>query len=212
MEIVIVMCLLIVIVLLLHDKVTSKGEPKKAVENKADRRLPDIIGDSKRQRGQLAPNSASDSQHPDTAPEVNNFDVETKEKDYKRQIPQEELDDIFSPVLVDLEEEEEEWDRYGFNNEVDAGFAQGVTFEELAAVGRVIREETAEPSMQIKAAEIVHKIQGTELFALLENSTEDASRLIAGLLDSRLSLGADSGSSAMRNDFDLNGFDIGEFV
>jgi len=211
MEIVIVICLLVVIGLLVHDKITIYGKPKKTVkEDNADRRLSDIIGHSKRQAGQLAPKSATKSQTPEPVQEVNNFDVEIKEKDFKRQIPQEELDDIFSPVVVDLEEEEEEWNRYGFNDDGNAGFAQGVTFEELAAVGRVLREETEEPSMQIKAAEVVHKIQGTELFALLENSTEDASRRIAGLLDSRLSLGIDSGSSAMRDDFD--GFDIGEFV
>lgn len=211
MEIVIVICLLVVIGLLIHDKITICGKPKKtAKEVNPDRRLPDIIGHSKRQPGQLAPKIATESQSPEPVQEVNNFDLEIKEKDFKRQIPQEDLDDIFSPVVVDLEEEEEEWNTYEFNDDGNAGFAQGVTFEELAAVGRVLRQETGEPSMQLKAAEIVHKIQGTELFALLENSTEDASRRIAGLLDSRLLLGIDSGSSAMRDDFDA--FDIGEFV
>jgi hypothetical protein len=210
MEIVIVICLLVVIGLLLHDKITIKSSSVKVKsEDKADRSLPDIIGRSKPQQRQALPNSASDRQPHEPEKEVNNFDAEIKEEDFKRQIPQEELDEIFSAVPVDLEEEEEEWKRYELADG-DDGLAQGVTFEELTAVGMVLNKEVEDSSMQLKAAETVHKIQGTELFALLENSTENASRRIAELLDSRLSLGTDSGSSALRND--LDGFDIGEFV
>lgn len=74
----------------------------------------------------------------------------------------------------------------------------------------VLNKEVEDPSMKAKAAETVHKIQGTELFALLENSTVDASKRIAELLDNKLSRVADNSSSTKRNDFD--GFDIGEFV
>ncbi|MDG2431454.1 MAG: conjugal transfer protein TraD, partial [Flavobacterium sp.] len=53
--------------------------------------------------------------------------------------------------------------------------------------------------------------EGTELFSLLENSMEGASRKIAELLDSSLSSETEAGSSTLRkNDFD--GFDIGKFV
>ncbi|RLJ75101.1 conjugal transfer protein TraD [Pedobacter alluvionis] len=210
METVIVICLLVVIALLLHDKISINSQATKVEkESKTDSILPDIIGHSKRQQRQIVPNTASKSQKESLVEEGNNFDEEIKEKDFKRQIPQEELDEIFSTATVDLEEEEEEWNRYEFADG-DAGFAQGVTFEELGTVGMILRQEVGEPSMQIKAADIVHKIQGTELFALLENSTENASRQIAELLDSRLSLGVDSGSSTLRNN--LDDFDIGEFI
>jgi hypothetical protein len=211
MEIIIVICLLVVIGLLLHDKITINSSSVKAEsEDKADRSLPDIIGHPKPPQRQALPNSASDRQAAEPLHEAGNFEVQIKEEDFKRQIPQEELDEIFSAVPVDLEEEEEEWKRYEFADG-NGGLAQGVTFEELTAVGMVLNKEVEDPSMQLKAAETVQKIQGTELFALLENSTENASRRIAELLDSRLSLGADSGSSALRKN-DLNDFDIGEFV
>lgn len=211
MEIVIVICLLVVIGLLLHDKITiGRSSVKAEREYKADRSLPDIIGHSKPQQRRALPNSASDRQVAEPLQEANTFEEEINEKDFKRQIPQEELDEIFTAVPVDLEEEEEEWKRYEFADG-DDGLAQGVTFEELTAVGMVLNKEVEDPSMQLKATETVHKIQGTELFALLENSTENASRRIAELLDSRLTLGADSGSSALWKN-DLDGFDIGEFV
>jgi len=65
--------------------------------------------------------------------------------------------------------------------------------------------------LQQKAIDIVRRIQGTELFSLLENSMEGASRKIAELLDKSLPAGKDFSSSNLRNK-DLEGFDIGEFV
>jgi hypothetical protein len=210
MEIIIVICLLIVIALLLHDKIViQKKCEQKSTKGNINSGLPDVMGHSKPPQRHALPNSASDRQAAGPLHEADNFEVEIKEEDFRRQIPQEELDEIFSAVPVDLEEEEEEWKRYEFADG-DDGLAQGVTFEELTAVGMVLNKEVEDPSMQLKAAETVHKIQGTELFALLENSTENASRRIAELLDSRLALGAYSGSSDLRNDID--GFDIGEFV
>lgn len=58
---------------------------------------------------------------------------------------------------------------------------------------------------------IVQKIQGTELFSLLENSMECASQKIAELLDSAFSSEKETGSSTLWNN-DLEEFDIGEFV
>lgn len=206
MEIIIIICLIIVIGLLLHDKISINSSPTKFKrENNTNNSQPSIIGQSKGQKRQVLPNAASDRQVPNPMLEDNNFDIEIIEKDYKRQIPKEELDEIFSPV--DLEEEEEEW-RLGISDG-DDGLAQGVTFEDLATVGMVLRAEIQEPALQNKAVEVVHKIQGTELFALLENSTEDASRRIAELLDRKLSLKVDSGITSRKN---LDGFDIGEFV
>jgi hypothetical protein len=58
---------------------------------------------------------------------------------------------------------------------------------------------------------IVQKLQGTELFSLLENSIEGASRKIAELLDSTLLSETEDSSSTLRKN-DLSDFDIGEFV
>jgi len=44
-----------------------------------------------------------------------------------------------------LEEEEEEWNRYGISGG-DDGLAQGVTFEELSAVGMPLQKDKLQPS------------------------------------------------------------------
>ena len=109
-----------------------------------------------------------------------------------------------------MEEEEEEWNRYGISSG-DNGFAQGVTFEELSSVGMLLQKEKLEPSQKETAVAIVQKIQGTELFTLLENSMESASRKIAELLDGSLFSETDAGSFFLRKN-DFEDFDIGEFV
>ena len=112
--------------------------------------------------------------------------------------------------MPDLEEEEEEWNRYGIFGG-DNSLAQGVTFEELSSVGALLQKENLEQSQKETAVDIVQRLQGTELFSLLENSIEGASQKIAELLDSTLSRETEAGSSTLRKN-DLNDFDIGEFV
>ena len=211
MEIVIVICLLIVIVLLLQDKIVihkrSKQEPP---QKKVNPNLPDIMGQPKPVERLSVPNTANERQIEE--PEINpaNLDIEYDENEnVSAQIPQEELDEVFSN-MPDLEEEEEEWNRYGISGG-DDGFAQGVTFEELSSVGMLLQKEELEPAQKETAIAIVQKIQGTELFSLLENSMEDASRRIAELLDSTLSSETEDSSSTLRKN-DLSDFDIGEFV
>src|SRR5690606_9304604 len=109
-----------------------------------------------------------------------------------------------------FEEEEEEWNGQGISGS-DDGLARGVTFEELSIAGVLLQKEKLEPAQKETAIAIVQKLQGTELFSLLENSIEDASLRIAGLLDSSLPTETETGSSNLRND-DLSDFDIGEFV
>lgn len=75
----------------------------------------------------------------------------------------------------------------------------------------LLQKDRLEPSQQETAVAIVQKIQGTELFDLLENSMESASQKIAMLLDKSLSAETDTGSSTLRTTH-LDDFDIGEFV
>jgi len=211
MEIIIVICLLIVIALLLQDKIViRKGSEKKPPQEKANPNLPDIMGQPKPVRSLSVPNAATERQREEPEINPNNLDIEYDEnEEVSIQIPQEELDDVFRN-MPDLEEEEEEWNRYGISGR-DNGFAQGVTYEELSSVGMLLQKGGLEPSQKETAVAIVQKIQGTELFSLLENSIEGASRRIAELLDSTLSSETDAGSSTMRKN-DLEDFDIGEFV
>jgi len=212
METVIVICLLIVIVLLMQDKVVIQNrlrqqQPKK---EKVNPNLPDIMGQPMPVRSLSVPNNANESQIEETEVDPDNFDIEYDENEnVSVQIPQEELDEVFSN-MPDFEQEEEEWNRYGISG-TDDGFAQGVTFEELSSVGMLLQKDKLEPSQQETAIALVQKIHGTELFTLLENSIESASRKIAELLDGSLSSEKHSGSSYLRK-IDLNEFDIGEYV
>jgi hypothetical protein len=211
MEIVIVICLLIVIALLLQDKIVIKNRSRQeSRQKKFNPNLPDIIGQPKPIERISAPNTANERQivEPDINPA--NLEIEYDENEnVSVQIPQEELDEVFRN-MPDLEEEEEEWNRYGISGGDDV-FAQGVNFEELSSVGVLLQKEELEPAQKETATAIVQKIQGTELFSLLENSVEDASRRIAELLDSRLSSETENSSSTLRKS-DLSEFDIGGFV
>ncbi|WP_433811486.1 conjugal transfer protein TraD [Flavobacterium johnsoniae] len=205
-------CLLIVIVLLLQDKIVIKKSLKQqqTKKGKINPDLPDIMGQPKPVRSHLVSNNANESQIDETTVNPYNFDIEYDENENVGvQIPQEELDEIFGN-MPDFEQEEEEWNRYGISG-ADDGFAQGVTFEELSSVGMLLQKDKLEPSQQETATALVQKIQGTELFSLLENSIESASRKIAELLDGSLSSEKDSRSSYLRN-INLNEFDIGEYV
>jgi hypothetical protein len=210
MEIVIVICLLIIIALLLQDKIViRKRTEEKTIQEKTNLKLPDIMGQPKPMRSLSVSKSAPESPIKEQEQETDNFDIEIDEEDVDMQIPQEEPDEVFGNI-PDFKEEEEEWNRYGISGG-DIGFAKGVTFEELSSVGMLLQKEKLEPSQKETAVAIVQKIQGTELFRLLENSIESASRKIAELLDGSLSSETDSGSSIVRKN-DLEDFDIGEFV
>ncbi|WP_443938581.1 conjugal transfer protein TraD [Pedobacter sp. MW01-1-1] len=211
METLIVICLLIVIALLLQDKIViKKKSEQKPKQEKINPNLPDIMGQPKSVRSLSAPNTANESQIEEQEINPDNLDIEYDENENVGiQIPQEELDKVFRNI-PDLEEEEEEWNRYGISGG-DNSLAQGVTYDELSSVGALLQKENLEQSQKETAVAIVQRLQGTELFSLLENSIEGASRKIAELLDSTLSSETEAGSSTLRKN-DLSDFDIGEFV
>ena len=211
MEIVIVICLLIIIALLLQDKVVIKWKSgQKMLPDKVDPKLPDIMGRPKPQRGRSVPNRATERKNGNPGITPDNLDIEYDANETLGvQIPPVELDEAFGNI-TNLEEEEEEWKGYGISGGDDC-FAQGVTFEELSSVGILLQKENLEPSQKETAVAIVQKIQGTELFGLLESSMEHASRKMAELLDSRLASVTDSGPTTLLNN-DLEDFDIGQFL
>lgn len=211
METVIIICLLIIIVLLLQDNIVIQWKSKeKPIERKITPKLPNIMGQPKPVRSQSVPNSANESQTKKTEINPDNLDIEYDENETVGiQIPQEELDEVFSNS-PDLAEEEEDLNKLRASGSND-GFAQGVTFEELSNVGTLLQNEKMEPTQKETTIAIVQRLQGTELLALLESSMEGASRKIAELLDSSLTNEIKTSSSTLRND-DLMDFDIEEFV
>ncbi|MNL71194.1 hypothetical protein D3C87_1963100 [compost metagenome] len=74
-----------------------------------------------------------------------------------------------------------------------------------------LKEQKLEKSQKEILTVIVEKIQGTELFNLLENSIEGASIKIAELLDRRLNREKNTDSSFYQNK-KLDEFDIGQFT
>jgi len=211
METVIVICLLIVIALLLQDKIViKKRSEQKQKQEKVNPNRPNIMGQPKPVRSLSVPNSANESQIMEQEINPDNLDIEYDENENVGiQVPQEELDEVFSNI-PDWEEEEEEWNRYGISSG-DNSLAQGVTYDELSSIGALLQKENLEQSQKETAVAIVQRLQGTELFSLLENSIEGASRKISELLDSTLSSEAEASSSTLRKS-DLGDFDIGEFV
>lgn len=212
MEIVIVICLLIVIVLLAKDKIVIKkvvkSKPQQPLVNPD---LPEIMGQPKPIERHVVPTTATKRQKEEQEDLPDNFEAETEEKGFAKEIPPEELDEVFgSEPVSDFENEDEEWEEQGLPNS-DNGFATGVTFNELSTVGVLLQQDVLEPASQPQAVDIVQRLQGTELFSLLENSIEGASRKIAELLDKSLPAEADFSSSDLRKS-SLDDFDIGEFV
>lgn len=211
MEIIIVICLLTSIFLFVQDKVVSKRKSKKkSLQVKVNFNLPDIMGQPKPKRSLWIPNAATKQHMEEARINTDNLDIEYDDnEEVNIQIPQEELEEVFHD-LPDFKVEEEEWNRYGISG-ADDGLAQGVSFEELSSVGILLQKERLEPSQKETAVAIVQKIQGTELFSLLENSIEGASRRIAELLDNSIPTETDAVSRIFRKT-DLGDFDIGKFV
>ncbi len=212
METLILICLVIVIILLLENNVTIR---KRSGKKKDPERMPvvelDIMGKPATVSRQVVPKAAEESHYKDSETEAASFEKEIDEREVDIQIPQEELDEAYSEG-VNLKEEEDEWSGYGNGiSEDDNGFATGVTFEELSTVGMLLQQKVLEESQTETAVRIVQKIQGTELFSLLESSMEGASKRMAELLDRSLSGAADSGSSIMRKS-EMENFDISEFI
>ncbi|WP_343031048.1 conjugal transfer protein TraD [Sphingobacterium humi] len=173
--------------------------------------LPEIMGKPKPIARHIVPTDAPESRTREQDDIPDTFDTETRTMVFAKEVPQEELDDVFGSIPdFDFEKEEEEWKAQVLPDS-DNGFATGVTYEELATVGALLKQDILKPASQQKAVDIVQQIQGTELFSLLESSMEGASQKIATLLDQSLSTKADVSSSDLRKS-DVEGFDIGKFV
>lgn len=207
MEILIITCLLIIIILLLQDKITLNASPDKTKISKRNTpKFPEIIGPPKNTGRHHKQETSSKCQIQELKVNPDNLDIEY---DVHENLRIQEQDRILmtSPNYI---EEEEEWKKYRISGK-DNGFAQGVTFEELSSVETMLQRDHLEPSQKETAVAIVQKIHGTELFNLLENSMESASRQIAELLDGSLSSENNSNSAYFKIN-NLDGFDIGDFT
>ncbi|GGG62629.1 hypothetical protein [Epilithonimonas arachidiradicis] len=199
--------LLIIIILLLWDKRSLKS-PTSETKSETKSNPSTIIGKIKQEERQALPSSSAQRQFVTAEVRTDNFDSETKEQEIDQPTDKKSLEDILVKS-DDWEEEEEDWQYENFS-EIESGFATGVTFQELSTVGQLLQEEFLEPALEQQAVNIIQKIQETELFSLLENSLEGATKRIADLLSQSISNADIKRSPNRKNESD--GFDIGEFL
>jgi len=209
MEIVIVICLLIIINLLLKNKIITTTLDQKPKQEKINPGLPDIMGQPKPSgsySGQNRNLSRGAMELENSPVSVNATHDEKIDAETQSQHP---ARDNVSGTAVNLRDEEEDWVGQGIIT--DDSFATGVTFDELASVGKILAQKTMGASETATAAGIAAKIDGTELLGLLESRIGDASKKIAMLLDRSITKLPDEGSSLLR-DNNQEGFDIGDYV
>ncbi|KQT15126.1 hypothetical protein ASG31_16135 [Chryseobacterium sp. Leaf404] len=207
MEQLIIIALLLIIILLMWERKSTDHHPKEK-STEPHQALPSIMGKTRIEERKLQPFNAEQGQGESIVPKANNFDSETKEEVSENTASKKELDEILVKNN-DWEDEEEDW-QYQDDSKIESGFATGVTFQELSTAGQLLQQDVLEPDFEQQAVNIIQKIQGTELFDLLENSLDGASKRIAVLLSQSIS-NEDEDISSKRND-DAEGFDIGEFV
>ena len=212
METAILICLLILICVLLHDKIGEQKKPNKlTIENQQNHPLSTIIGKTKPVERKSVPMTSTESQSDELLINPTTLDIEFDENEnIDQQVLQGEPEKGFSNQ-PDFEEEEEEWRKYrspGENN----GLAYGVNFEELSSVEYFLKnDDDSELSQKKAVTDIVHKLYGTELFSLLENSIVGASQKIAELLDNSFNTETQDGSSNLQKG-NFEEFDIGKYI
>ncbi|MEF9477290.1 hypothetical protein OWR28_05735 [Chryseobacterium sp. 1B4] len=205
MEQLVIIGLLIIIILILSERKFSAKVPHKD-DSAVRMNIPSIMGETKQKERQVIPIDDHERQSESDAFIVDTFDSETNEEEFEPIGQCKNLNDIL--VKNDEEEEEEDW--IDENSSMESGFATGVTFQELSTAGQLLQQDMLDANLEQQAVEIIQKIQGTELFDLLENSLGDASKRIATLLTASIPDGERINSSKRSNSSDS--FDIGEFV
>jgi len=199
METIIILCLVLAIALLLHDKVVITVS-KKRKQGYQKTKLPqaDIMGVSRaiKSRSKASQQNKIKAQEMIIPPASLVIEYDEHEN-----VPTD---------SIDLEDEQQELSSYELTNQ-DSGFAQGVTFEELSTLGMLLQENKLAPSKKETALNIACKIQGTELFDLLEDTIQREAHEITTLLNNQFSLTTNAEASLLENNKN-DEFDIREFT
>lgn len=209
MEALILACLIIIIMLLAADKfrVVKKNKPIPQKEQQKSSQH-DIIGPTRSVRYiQTAYNSVNTSDAKTTTDEeksdMEDVTGETGDPEGKPAIEEEPDSHPY------WEEEEAQWPSK-YTTEDDS-FATGVTFEELVDVNRLLARESLDQQQQKQVVQTLTKVQGTEMFNLVQNSIGGASQRIADLLDAYVHANQQP-ASPDKQPRDAGDFDIGAFV
>lgn len=196
MEIIIILCLVLATALLLHDKVVITVS-KKRKQGYQKNKLPqaDIMGVSRAIKSRSKASQQNNTKAQEMIIPPASLVIEYDEHE---NVPTD---------SIDLEDEQQELSSYELTSQ-DSGFAQGVTFEELSTLGMLLQENKLAPSKKETALDIAYKIQGTELFDLLEDTIQREAHEITTLLNNQFSHTTNAEPSLLEN----NEFDIGEFT
>ncbi|MGV4528968.1 hypothetical protein [Ornithobacterium rhinotracheale] len=205
MEKIIIILLFIIIFFLLWERNFLK--PKNKTSNPKNGRSPKpkkeesytVVGKSKF----VAPKvdePAKETTEPSSSNEESvKVQPEPKKTSIPAQIPDEDLEAIFSK---ELNEDEEEELRAMRTPEEDDDFAIGLSFEELAQVEPLLTKKELDKEEERQATSIAKKLSDTELLSEIEKVLPQARQRISELLDKNFKSPPTKG----KEDFDIGDF------
>lgn len=196
--------------------------------------VPDIVGKSTFRIRPTTPKSAIPTPQAATKPENEKsmekeptFASETEKRPSAR-LSDEELDAAFEHLEIpDVPLEYEEDDETGADEEMPlaarpAGYASGVSFEQIDRAVRTASDVSATDTERREAGRVFGQIEGTELYDRLVGGSAAIGEKISGLMDYYLSqpvlVEGDAGTVAVQPQDktdapdDTDGFDIRDFV
>lgn len=182
METIIISSLIVALVILLYIVITRSKNFARTKETKSSHstELPSIIGPPKIEMNRYQPEYKNKSHN-----EADGIlKLEHVNEAVYPENPKQKTENSL-PDIPNWEEEEEEL-QVSSSYQSDGGFATGVTFDELATLGSMLRQETLEPLDNEVAISTMLKIDGTKLLDLLEGRIGDISKKMAMLIDQKL--------------------------
>ncbi|WP_312715414.1 hypothetical protein [Sphingobacterium multivorum] len=199
-QIVILSCLIVVIILLLEDKVRFIKPERKIFRKVEQIAEADVIGKVTIPEKEKAP-----------------IWLANRKKLIKQMLANKA--DQGNEDLTRNDREKE--DASNFNNEEpdetenippdDDRFGQAVSLNELTKVGDLLKQDNLDAIQEKETSDILHKMEGTEFFAMMQQSIDGASQKIARLLDKSLSEKHNVIPKENQNNA-LDNFDIGDFI
>lgn len=194
-QIVILICLFLIIVLLAIDKVKIVKREKLQEFHNASSKAPEIMGKvltMEKDNGQ------------DKTPNNRNF-VFHKEA----LLPTEMVSEVLIEMLPDANESNIDFDDEDLYD--DDRFGQGVSLNELIKVGNLLQHNSVDELQEKETVEVMLKMQGTEIFDMMQRSIEGSAQKIAILLDKSLAQNINIDKVENPGN-DIDSFDIGNFI
>lgn len=197
---IILFCLIVVIILLLVDKVRFIKPQRKIFRKVEQIAEPDIIGKVTILEKEKTP-----------------VWLANRKKLIEQMLTNKTDQGNEDPTRNDREKE----DASSFNNEEldetdnipadDDRFGQAVSLNELSKVGDLLKHDNLDAAQEKETSYILHKMEGTEFLAMMQQSIDGVSQKIAKLLDKSLSEKHNVIPKENQNNA-LDNFDIGDFI